>query len=137
MSVPLDVGLRPACPHHQVQVQLVARRLETFRMQRADGPCLRRAVDEIVEAIDEPADAGVAAHQLIGSCGGMRCGHTEMYAAVRDATHASAGPYYMRQPSKFHCISDHANSSANTVAPLNRSRAPRVPARDRHWRAAT
>src|SRR3954470_11917417 len=81
MSVDLYIGLRTARPHHEIQMQLVARRLQTVGVQRANGLRFGRAVDEIVEPVDEAANAGVAANELIRSGRGLGNRHAEMYSA--------------------------------------------------------
>jgi hypothetical protein len=60
----LGVHWRPAGPRREVEMQLLTRRLETRRVQLPNGRGFGRAVDEIVESVDEPANARVAAHQL-------------------------------------------------------------------------
>ena len=67
MAVFLHVGLRTAGPVAQIQMQLVAGRAEARRVQLANRRGFGRAVDEIVESVDEPANAGIAAHLLEGS----------------------------------------------------------------------
>jgi len=64
VAVSLDVDRRPTGPPGQVEMELLARRLETLGMQGANRCCLGRAVDQIVEAIDQAPDAGVAAEEL-------------------------------------------------------------------------
>src|SRR5438045_8030560 len=64
VAVPFDVNRRSAGPSSEIEVQLLARRLETFGMERADRRGFGRAIDEVVEAVDEAADAGVAAEEL-------------------------------------------------------------------------
>jgi hypothetical protein len=61
VAIALDVCLRPAGPVCQVEMEFVARGGETFGVERADGSRFGRAVDEIVESVDEPSNAGVAA----------------------------------------------------------------------------
>jgi hypothetical protein len=84
MAAPLDIGRWAARPAHEIEVQLLARRLETGRVERADRSRLRRGVDEIIEAIDEPPYSSVAAEELEGSWGSG--GHSESYCG---ATHGA------------------------------------------------
>src|SRR5215203_463416 len=55
-------------------MQLVARRLEARGVQGTNGPRFRRGVDKVVEAIDQPAHASVAAEKIDRSRGWS--GHT-------------------------------------------------------------
>jgi hypothetical protein len=66
----LHVDRRPARPAGEEEVQLVARRPEARGVQRADRRRLRRGVHQVVEPVDDAADAGVAAEQLVVGRGG-------------------------------------------------------------------
>src|SRR5690242_6443035 len=61
MAVPFNVNRWSAGPSGEIEVQLFARRFETLGMECANRRGFGRAVDEIVEAVDEAADASVAA----------------------------------------------------------------------------
>jgi len=63
MAVPFNVDRWSAGPSGEIEVQLFARRFETLGMERTDRRRFGRAIDEIVEAVDEAADAGVAAEE--------------------------------------------------------------------------
>ena len=65
MTEALDVHGRPAEPADEEPAQLVARALERGRMKRADLARLGQGVHEIIEAIDERADAGLTADALV------------------------------------------------------------------------
>lgn len=60
MPVPFNVGGRSARPAHEIQVELLARLLETCGMQRANLLGLWGAVHQIIKAINEAANAGLA-----------------------------------------------------------------------------
>ncbi len=82
MAALLDIRRRPAGPTHEIQIQFFAGCFETRRVERANRLRLGRAVDEIVEPVDEAANAGVAAEELERSRGSG--GHTERYGGDRD-----------------------------------------------------
>src|SRR5262249_50120101 len=109
MPVLLDVRRRSSRPVHQIQMQLVARRFETRRVQLANGRRLGRGIDEIVEPIDQPANTGVAADQLEMSW--RR--HSEKYPSVQpvfvrvDTRGTSCGT--MRRGVSFMRIHGHAS----------------------------
>ena len=63
MAVPFNVNRRSAGPSGEIEVQLFARGFETLGVECTDRRRFGRAVDEIVEAVDEAADAGVAAEE--------------------------------------------------------------------------
>ena len=65
MTEALDVHGRSVEPADEEPAQFVARALERGRMKRADLARLGQAVHEIVEAIDERADAGLTADALV------------------------------------------------------------------------
>ena len=69
MSSLLDVRRRSARPIAQVQIELVARRLETRGVQRANRRRFGRPIHQIVKTIDEPPYPVIAAEELVWSLG--------------------------------------------------------------------
>src|SRR5687767_14455481 len=87
VAVAVRIERWAAGPHRQVEVQLVARRLETRGVERANRRRFRRRVHEIVEAIHEPTHAGVAAELLVW-CRGIGVGrrHASKVHSRHDAS---------------------------------------------------
>src|SRR5689334_14344558 len=72
VTVALHVHGRAAGPPREVQRQLFARAVEARTVDGAQGGCFRRRFDQVIEPVDERANAGFTAECLERGDGGNR-----------------------------------------------------------------